>query len=124
MADTMDKEIMAEAQRQRAHELQLAKINADSDARIAESERLTKAKRLPYLFGAVLAVCIATVASLLISWGVQNTNNDDRYRAQQNERADQIRIQIEQNKASVANACISAGNVWINGDTCIQVAKK
>jgi hypothetical protein len=102
---------LAEGQAQRAHELALAKVEADTQVELARVAAHAAEERRTWWGWVLVGVAVVTVVLAIIAaivWGVHNGN-----------------IERERNsvrQAQVAEVCIRAGNIWLHGD-CLLANK-
>lgn len=111
---TMDRDaqIMAEAEKQRVHELKIAEIRATAECRRAELEDNKSERRHALIgyFGVGIAI-VAVIATIVgcILWGIMDGRHDRQLR--------------ERQRNEIAQTCIRDGNIWLNGN-CIPAQQK
>lgn len=106
-----DAQIMEEADKQRRHEMDLAKIDAETKrAQAVNAREVAKSRHeLVGYFGVGIAI-VAVIATIIggILWGVMDGRKDQQQR--------------ERQRNEIATTCIREGNIWLNGN-CIPAQK-
>lgn len=106
-----DAQIMAEADRERKHALELARMDAETKRAQSLAARQTAESRHRLLGYVGIGVTIVVVLLGLfgaVLYGVADGRKDQQLR--------------ERQRNEVAQTCIRDGNIWINGD-CIPAKK-
>lgn len=108
---TMDEQIMAEAEKQRVHDLKIQKIKSDAMIEAARQDRMRVESRHEligyYGVGVAIVTVIATIVGAIL-WGTMDGRKDTQQR--------------ERQRNEIAATCIREGNIWLDGN-CIPARK-
>lgn len=114
MADPVreyDKTIIAEAERQRKYDLATAQVEKEKEANRLREQRLHREDRRTFIGFTLLGAAIVAIILSIVVGVIRGTEADRRNRENQ-----------EIRNVQIADACIKAGNIWINGD-CLLANK-
>lgn len=109
----IDKEVLAQARAAREQEVSLRKIEADRQVqteKVRASMAADRRQRRGY-WGVGIAVVIVLLAVIAAIWtGVDRSKARD--------------VQIQETRQKTAQACIAAGNIWLEGQGCLLTQKE